>query len=72
MQEKIENLIWITKKSHVVLIAKDHLVTTNPPIDIDNNAHTMIKNALLFMTMLEKWLRMSSCECIIVPLWCSL
>jgi hypothetical protein len=52
MQEKIENLIWITKKSHVVLIAKDDLVTTSPPIDIDDSAHTMMKNALLFVTML--------------------
>jgi hypothetical protein len=52
MQEKIENLIWITKKSHVVLIAKDDLVTTSPPIDIDDSAHTMIKNALLFVTKL--------------------
>jgi hypothetical protein len=42
------------KKIHVILITKDHLVTATPPIDIDGRAHTMMKNALLFVTMLQK------------------
>lgn len=47
MSVKLDNV-------HLILIAKDHLVTTTPPIDIDNSAHTMMKNTLLFVTMLQK------------------